>query len=223
MLFRSVSPILCQLFSTEALLGYIMIGVNLSTRTHGPMISFTWAIFLEVLQIGMQRGLEIFTTFAPLPHNHLGWSLHLYFRCDIMEVAAEIDRILRPDRWFVLRDTTEMIKKMRPVLKSLHYETVVVKQQFLVAKKGFWRPGKWASWSEWRSNVFRVVINSKQFNWFFTSLLISSLYRRQSLIKPRIRHVDSTKYLYRTVSSTKIHIHILFMGGHYSNRLRLVH
>uniref|UniRef100_A0A0E0HFW2 Methyltransferase n=1 Tax=Oryza nivara TaxID=4536 RepID=A0A0E0HFW2_ORYNI len=63
-------------------------------------------------------------------------------RCDIMEVAAEIDRILRPDRWFVLRDTTEMIKKMRPVLKSLHYETVVVKQQFLVAKKGFWRPGK---------------------------------------------------------------------------------
>ncbi|BAS94498.1 probable methyltransferase PMT23 [Oryza sativa Japonica Group] len=63
-------------------------------------------------------------------------------RCDIMEVAAEIDRILRPDRWFVLRDTTEMIKKMRPVLKSLHYETVVVKQQFLVAKKGFWRSGK---------------------------------------------------------------------------------
>ncbi|EAY98391.1 hypothetical protein OsI_20304 [Oryza sativa Indica Group] len=63
-------------------------------------------------------------------------------RCDIMEVAAEIDRILRPDRWFVLRDTTAMIKKMRPVLKSLHYETVVVKQQFLVAKKGFWRPGK---------------------------------------------------------------------------------
>uniref|UniRef100_A0A0E0L3P5 Methyltransferase n=1 Tax=Oryza punctata TaxID=4537 RepID=A0A0E0L3P5_ORYPU len=63
-------------------------------------------------------------------------------RCDIIEVAAEIDRILRPDRWFVLRDTTEMIKKMRPVLKSLHYETVVVKQQFLVAKKGFWRPGK---------------------------------------------------------------------------------
>jgi hypothetical protein len=59
-----------------------------------------------------------------------------------MEVAAEIDRILRPDRWFVLRDTTEMIKKMRPVLKSLHYETVVVKQQFLVAKKGFWRSGK---------------------------------------------------------------------------------
>nr|CAB3464961.1 unnamed protein product [Digitaria exilis] len=65
--------------------------------------------------------------------------------CDIIEVAAEIDRILRPGRWFVLKDTIEMIKKMRPVLKSLHYETVVVKQQFLVATKSFWRPGKPAS------------------------------------------------------------------------------
>ncbi|TKW26780.1 hypothetical protein SEVIR_3G213600v4 [Setaria viridis] len=66
-------------------------------------------------------------------------------RCDIIEVAAEIDRILRPGRWFVLKDTIEMIKRTRPVLKSLHYETVVVKQQFLVAKKSFWRPGKPAS------------------------------------------------------------------------------
>ncbi|KAL6841281.1 hypothetical protein ACP4OV_028799 [Aristida adscensionis] len=62
-------------------------------------------------------------------------------RCDIIEVAAEIDRILRPGRWFVLKDTIEMIKRMRPVLKSLHYETVIVKQQFLVATKSFWRPG----------------------------------------------------------------------------------
>ncbi|CAN6346488.1 unnamed protein product [Urochloa humidicola] len=66
-------------------------------------------------------------------------------RCDIIEVSAEIDRILRPGRWFVLKDSIEMIKKMRPVLKSLHYETVIVKQQFLVARKSFWRPGKPAS------------------------------------------------------------------------------
>ncbi|KAJ1263315.1 hypothetical protein BS78_09G174300 [Paspalum vaginatum] len=66
-------------------------------------------------------------------------------RCDIIEIAAEIDRILRPGRWFVLKDTIEMITKMHPILKSLHYETVILKQQFLVAKKGFWRPGKSAS------------------------------------------------------------------------------
>ncbi|CAD6271839.1 unnamed protein product [Miscanthus lutarioriparius] len=68
-------------------------------------------------------------------------------RCDIIEVVVEIDRILRPGRWFVLKDTVEMIKKMRPILKSLHYETVIVKQQFLVATKSFWRPGKPASTS----------------------------------------------------------------------------
>ncbi|CAM0955035.1 unnamed protein product [Alopecurus aequalis] len=62
-------------------------------------------------------------------------------RCDILEVAAEVDRILRPGRWFVLKDTMDMIKKMRPVLRSLHYETVVVKRQYLVATKSFWRPG----------------------------------------------------------------------------------
>ncbi|XP_066367143.1 probable methyltransferase PMT23 [Miscanthus floridulus] len=63
-------------------------------------------------------------------------------RCDLIDVVVEIDRILRPGRWFVLKDTLETIKKMRPILKSLHYETVVVKQQFLVATKSFWRPGK---------------------------------------------------------------------------------
>ncbi|KAG0518486.1 hypothetical protein BDA96_09G179900 [Sorghum bicolor] len=68
-------------------------------------------------------------------------------RCDLIEVVVEIDRILRPGRWFVLKDTLEMIKKMRPILKSLHYETVIVKQQFLVARKSFWRPGKPSSTS----------------------------------------------------------------------------
>ncbi|AQK94429.1 Probable methyltransferase PMT23 [Zea mays] len=68
-------------------------------------------------------------------------------RCDLIDVVVEIDRILRPGRWFVLKDTLEMIKKIRPILKSLHYEIVVVKQQFLVATKSFWRPGKPASTS----------------------------------------------------------------------------
>uniref|UniRef100_K3XF50 Methyltransferase n=1 Tax=Setaria italica TaxID=4555 RepID=K3XF50_SETIT len=68
-------------------------------------------------------------------------------RCHIIEVAAEIDRILRPGRWFVLQDTIEVIRKMEPVLRSLHYRTTIVKQQFLVAAKGFWRPGSTGSQS----------------------------------------------------------------------------
>lgn len=71
--------------------------------------------------------------------------MFLYFRCDIIEVAAEIDRILRPGRWCVFQDTIEMIGKMDPVLRSLHYKTAIVKQQFLVATKGFWRPNSTGS------------------------------------------------------------------------------
>jgi hypothetical protein len=87
--------------------------------------------------------------------RNLMWYLCVLFRCDLIEVVIEIDRILRPGRWFVLKDTLEMIKKMRPILKSLHYETVVVKQQFLVATKSFWRPGKPASTSGWHRSYFQ--------------------------------------------------------------------
>ncbi|XP_014753707.1 probable methyltransferase PMT23 isoform X2 [Brachypodium distachyon] len=66
-------------------------------------------------------------------------------RCDIIEVAAEIDRILRPGRWFVLHDTIGVIRKMDQVLRSLHYKTAIVKQQLLVARKSFWRPGSTGS------------------------------------------------------------------------------
>ncbi|KAF0923622.1 hypothetical protein E2562_006607 [Oryza meyeriana var. granulata] len=72
---------------------------------------------------------------------HMSYLLHgLTNRCDTVEVAAEIDRILRPGKWFVLQDTEQVIRKMDPVLRSLHYKTAIVKQQFLVAAKGFWRP-----------------------------------------------------------------------------------
>ncbi|CAL4953845.1 unnamed protein product [Urochloa decumbens] len=68
-------------------------------------------------------------------------------RCHIIEVAAEIDRILRPGRWFVLQDTIEVIGKMEPILRSLHYRTTIVRQRFLVAAKGFWRPDSTGSQS----------------------------------------------------------------------------
>lgn len=98
----------------------------------------------------------------------------LYFRCHITEVAAEIDRILRPGRWFVLHDTTEVIRKMDPVLRSLHYKTTVVQQQFLVATKGFWRPDSTGSHSWLFSSVPDGAIRSwvqPKPCWFFWFLL----------------------------------------------------
>ncbi|XP_072954073.1 probable methyltransferase PMT23 [Typha angustifolia] len=63
-------------------------------------------------------------------------------RCNNLEVAAEMDRILRPGGWVLLQDRIEIIKQMRSILQSLHYETAIVRQQFLVGQKGFWRPEK---------------------------------------------------------------------------------
>ncbi|OMO75937.1 putative S-adenosyl-L-methionine-dependent methyltransferase protein [Corchorus olitorius] len=62
-------------------------------------------------------------------------------RCDIIDVVVEMDRILRPGGYLLLQDTMETIKKLNPVLRSLHWSTSLYQGQFLVAKKGFWRPG----------------------------------------------------------------------------------
>ncbi|CAL9153798.1 unnamed protein product [Musa hybrid cultivar] len=61
-------------------------------------------------------------------------------RCDILDVVVEMDRILRPGGWVFIQDTSEMIKKMRPILHSLHWVTSLYKQHILVGKKGFWHP-----------------------------------------------------------------------------------
>lgn len=109
----------------------------------------------DTLPIIFNRGLigvyhdwcESFNTY-PRTYDllHMSYLLQsLTNRCDIIEIAVEIDRILRPGRWFVLQDTIGMIRKMDRVLRSLHYKTAIVKRQFLVARKGFWRPDSTSS------------------------------------------------------------------------------
>ncbi|KAK1667634.1 hypothetical protein QYE76_055793 [Lolium multiflorum] len=109
----------------------------------------------DTLPIIFNRGLigvyhdwcESFNTY-PRTYDllHMSYLLQsLTNRCDITEIAVEIDRILRPGRWFVLQDSIGMIRKMDRVLRSLHYKTAIVKRQFLVARKGFWRPDSTSS------------------------------------------------------------------------------
>uniref|UniRef100_A0A803QT14 Methyltransferase n=1 Tax=Cannabis sativa TaxID=3483 RepID=A0A803QT14_CANSA len=61
-------------------------------------------------------------------------------RCDMVEIVAEIDRILRPGGYLLVQDTTDTIKKLKPILESLHWSLTLHQNQFLVCKKGFWRP-----------------------------------------------------------------------------------
>ncbi|XP_010517446.1 PREDICTED: probable methyltransferase PMT23 [Camelina sativa] len=63
-------------------------------------------------------------------------------RCDIVQVAAEIDRIVRPGGYLVVQDTKETIKKLESIFGSLHWSTKIYQDRFLVGRKGFWRPAK---------------------------------------------------------------------------------
>ncbi|KAK4385302.1 putative methyltransferase PMT22 [Sesamum angolense] len=46
---------------------------------------------------------------------------NLSMRCDIIAVAAEMDRILRPGGYLLVQDTIETITKITPILKSLEW------------------------------------------------------------------------------------------------------
>ncbi|KAF9596685.1 hypothetical protein IFM89_012884 [Coptis chinensis] len=61
-------------------------------------------------------------------------------RCDIEDVVVEMDRIMRPGGWLLIQDIMETVTKLTPILRSLHWETTLYEGQYLVGKKGFWRP-----------------------------------------------------------------------------------
>ncbi|XP_071934462.1 probable methyltransferase PMT23 [Coffea arabica] len=61
-------------------------------------------------------------------------------RCGIVDVVVEVDRVLRPGGIFLVQDSTEMITKVGSILQSLHWSITVHQEQFLVGRKGFWRP-----------------------------------------------------------------------------------
>lgn len=69
-----------------------------------------------------------------------GLIFFIKFRCDITDVVIEMDRILRPGGFLLVKDTLEMTNKLAPILRSLHWSITLHSEQFLVATKGFWRP-----------------------------------------------------------------------------------
>ncbi|KAK8965188.1 putative methyltransferase PMT27 [Platanthera guangdongensis] len=71
------------------------------------------------------------------------------FRCSIVPVVAEIDRIARPGGKLIVRDEPAVTKEIESLLKSLHW---AVNSTFsdenigiLVAEKSYWRPQKFSS------------------------------------------------------------------------------
>ncbi|CAH1454131.1 unnamed protein product [Lactuca virosa] len=66
-----------------------------------------------------------------------------HHRCSMMDIFFEIDRILRPEGWVILRDTTSLIETARMVTARLKWEARVVEiesnsdEKLLVCQKPF--------------------------------------------------------------------------------------
>ncbi|KAI5434032.1 probable methyltransferase PMT23 [Lathyrus oleraceus] len=104
----------------------------------------------DTLPVVLDRGLigmyhdwcESFNTY-PRTYDLLHASFlfkHLEKRCDLVDVVVEIDRILRPDGYLVIHDSMEMLSKLGPILRSLHWSVTSHQNQFIVGRKSFWRP-----------------------------------------------------------------------------------
>ncbi|XP_027332683.1 probable methyltransferase PMT23 [Abrus precatorius] len=104
----------------------------------------------DTLSIILDRGLagmyhdwcESFNTY-PRTYDLLHSSFlfkYLEKRCDVVDVVVEIDRILRPGGYFVVYDSKEVLSKLNPILRSLHWSAFLHQNQFLVGRKSFWRP-----------------------------------------------------------------------------------
>ncbi|WCJ19938.1 S-adenosyl-L-methionine-dependent methyltransferases superfamily protein [Euphorbia peplus] len=105
----------------------------------------------DTLPIIFERGLigvyhdwcESFNTY-PRTYDLLHSSFlfkRLVQRCELVDVAVEIDRIVRPGGYVVIQDTMEMMHKLAALLRSLHWKTLLHQGQYLFARKSFWRPG----------------------------------------------------------------------------------
>ncbi|KAG5050438.1 hypothetical protein JHK85_011541 [Glycine max] len=67
-------------------------------------------------------------------------------KCNILAVIAEVDRILRPEGYLVIRDNVETIGEIESMAKSLHWDIQLTYSKngegFLCIQKTFWRPTK---------------------------------------------------------------------------------
>ncbi|XP_031487364.1 probable methyltransferase PMT26 [Nymphaea colorata] len=65
-------------------------------------------------------------------------------KCSVTSVVAEVDRILRPEGTFIVRDNVEIINQIKELIKSMKWEVRMAysqdKEGLLCVKKSMWRP-----------------------------------------------------------------------------------
>ena len=70
-------------------------------------------------------------------------SLFVY-RCKLLAVFAEVDRVLRPQGKLIVRDTADTINELESMAKSLKWEVRMTytkgNEGLLCVEKSMWRP-----------------------------------------------------------------------------------
>ncbi|KAJ1412976.1 S-adenosyl-L-methionine-dependent methyltransferase, partial [Sesbania bispinosa] len=108
----------------------------------------------DTLPIIFERGLfgiyhDWCESFSTYPRSYdLLHADHLFSklkkRCKFEAVVAEVDRILRPEGKFIVRDTVEIINELESMMKSMQWQVRMTyskdKEGFLCVQKSMWRP-----------------------------------------------------------------------------------
>lgn len=84
--------------------------------------------------------------FFPLIKVLIGYFFMIFCRCNIVDVIVEVDRLLRPEGTFVVRDSPEMISKLDRIARSVRWESTIHdtepesngNERILVATKILW-------------------------------------------------------------------------------------
>lgn len=73
----------------------------------------------------------------------LSWS----YRCKLVAVVAEVDRILRPEGKLIVRDNVETINELESLVKSMQWVVHMTyskdKEGLLCVQKSLWRANQW--------------------------------------------------------------------------------
>lgn len=118
------------------------IGVNLLAHTRDLTIFF----MRTTSSHKSKRGIPVFICNY---YNATNKKLVLIWcsnRCNLKPLVVEVDRILRPEGYLIVRDDEEIISELETLFRSMQWEVRLIfsknKEGFLCVQKSLWRPSE---------------------------------------------------------------------------------
>lgn len=107
-----------------------------------PKLCCEWPNFCSVVNI-RGHGQTLNNTCTQASHNFYPV---LCYRCELLPVIVEVDRIVRPEGGLIVRDNNETVSEVEAIVKSLHWEVRMSysqdKEALLFVQKTAWRPSE---------------------------------------------------------------------------------